>query len=166
MSKVKTADNNYGYVKGDKVYRNTFLDQPEKEIGDVRESPEKSLEYFKDRFKNLELKISKLEDDINQASNKGSFLMKLLHLKEKLLSYNGLGDFESLVSKMEKVREELEVSISENRTRNLGLKKDFMKELKVLMKCPDEKLMEVTEQVIENKNKWVRTGSVDGKKQI
>jgi len=165
MSKVKTADNNYGYVKDDKVYRNAFLDQPDMEIGVVRESTEKSIEYFENRFRNLELKISKLEDDISKASNRGSFLMKLLHLKEKLLKYNGLGDFEALISKMEKVKEELEVSISENRTRNLDLKKAFMKELKALMKCPDEKLLEVTEQIIENKNKWVRTGSVDEKKQ-
>jgi Domain of Unknown Function (DUF349) len=165
MSKEKTAKNNYGYIKGKKVYRNAFLDQPEMEIGVVREGPEKSLEYFENRFQNLESKITKLEDDIRNASNKGSFLMKLLHLKEKLMKFNGLGDFESLISRMEVVKGELEGSISENRERNLVLKKDFIKELKELMKCPDEELVEVTEKVKENKNKWVRTGSVTEKKQ-
>ena len=76
MSKVKTANNVHGYIKGDKVFRNAFLDQPDLEIGVVRESPEKSLEYFENRFENLESKIAKLEDDIGEASNKGSFLMK------------------------------------------------------------------------------------------
>ncbi len=160
MSVDKTAENQFGYVKDDKVYRNAFLDQPEMEIGVVRESPEKSLEYFEERFKNFESKITELEESIGNATNKGSYLMKLVHLKGKLMTYNGLGDFEGLVAKIEVLKFDLDKSINENRVRNLELKKTFLEELKKIIDCPEEKLIETVEEVKENKNKWLRTGSV------
>ncbi len=165
MSGDKTAENQFGYVKGDKVYRNPFLDQPELEIGVVREDPEKSLDYFIERFKSFESKVDSIEASIKEATNKGSYLMKLIHLKEKLATYNGLGDFEALIKRIDVLKEDLDKSINENRVRNLDLKKGFLDELKEILKVPDDQVLDALEKVKENKSKWLRTGSVTEKEQ-
>ena len=71
----------FGHIVDGKIYRKAFLNFPEREIGEVRESPEESLAFFEERFKTAELKVTEIEKQIASNENKGSFLAKLLHMK-------------------------------------------------------------------------------------
>ena len=86
-------DHPYGYIKNTKVYLRGFLGQEDREIGEVKENEASTLKYFEARFEQLKAKVEKLKNDIQENQNKGSFLMKLIHLRESLFESDALGDF-------------------------------------------------------------------------
>jgi hypothetical protein len=88
-------------ISGVKIIRKGFLDVPDREIGEVRESAESSMQYFENRFSIIEQKVESLEKNIEESENKGSFLMKLIHLKEYIAKFDGIGDFERLYRRLE-----------------------------------------------------------------
>ena len=148
----------YGHIVDGKIYRKAFLNFPEREIGEVRESPEESLAFFEERFKTAELKVTEIEKQIASNENKGSFLAKLLHMKSSLGEFDGLGDFESLYKRLEAQEQYLEELIRQNRIRNLEVKKGLLQELELLKE--QFNLREGTEKIKEIRDKWIRTGSV------
>ena len=87
----------FGFVKEDKVYQQSWGDHPEREIGEVRDGDvEKSVQFFQERYADLERKINDVTTKIDETENKGSFLMKLVHLREHLPAHDGLGDYLAL----------------------------------------------------------------------
>ena len=72
----------YGFVKEGKVFRNAFLDFGQREIGEVKDSEESTLTFFSERFNLAQAKVDQVEEKINATENKGSYLMKVLHLKD------------------------------------------------------------------------------------
>jgi predicted ribosome quality control (RQC) complex YloA/Tae2 family protein len=113
----------YGYITDNKVYLKGFLNQPDRVIGEVKEDEASTIKYFEDRFSSLLEKIEALKKDIEENQNKGSFLMKLIHLKDSLLEYDALGDFVPLIEELEKIQVSLEEIIKKNRERNLEIKR-------------------------------------------
>ncbi|UJP65314.1 DUF349 domain-containing protein [Mongoliitalea daihaiensis] len=149
----------YGYIKDNKVYLKGFLNQPDRVIGEVKEDEGSTLKYFEDRFVTLLEKINQLKKDIEENQNKGSFLMKLLHLKDSLYQYDALGDFVPLIEDLEKVQNFLEDIIQKNREKNLEIKKGLILEAQALQHDTDWKN---TSEAFKNlKMRWIKTGPVD-----
>ena len=153
------VSNEFGYVKGDKVYRKGFLDYPDREIGEVKDNDEEtSFQYFVNRFSLIEKKVNDLEDSIQEAENKGSYLMKLLHLKEMLGEFDAIGDYMPLLERLEKHEGTLSELIQTNRERNLEIKKGLITEAEILNEKSD--FDDGVEDFKELKQRWIRTGAV------
>lgn len=148
----------YGYIKNGKVYRNAFLDFPEREIGELREDEETTLKYFEDRFDLAVKKVEDLEQAIEASDNKGSYLMKLIHLRDYLANFDALGDFVPLFEKLDKQEVYLRELIASNRAKNLEIKRALLMEAHGLKESTD--WQQATEAFKELKMKWIKTGSV------
>lgn len=153
----------YGYIKNDKVYLRGFLGQEDRVIGEVKEDESSTLKYFEDRFEQLKEKVAKLKNDIQENQNKGSFLMKLIHLRESLMQSDALGDFEPLINELSQQEEYLKEIIQVNRTKNLEVKKALI--LEAEEKKDDTDWKETTEFYKELKLRWIKTGPVDKENQ-
>jgi hypothetical protein len=147
----------YGYIKDEKVYLKAYLDQEYREIGVVRDGDEVSLQYFVDRFETISKKLDEVAENIQTSDNKGSYLMKLLHMKNSFASYNGLGDFSALIDKIDSLEEEINEYILENREKNLQIKTALFAEVEKVKLETEWK--ETSEKMKELKQKWIKTGS-------
>lgn len=148
----------YGYIKEGKVFRNAFLEFPDLEIGELRESEEESLAYYQKRFENSVAQVATVSEKINANTNKGSFLMKVLHLKETLHQYDAIGDFESLYQQLDSLENELTEYVTANRHKNLQIKTALLEELKEPAKSHEWKSASLA--VKEIQSKWTKTGAV------
>ncbi len=151
--------NPYGFIKGGKIYRNAFLEYPEREIGEVRESEASTIKYFEDRFAMAEKKVQNLEKAVEESDNKGSYLMKLVHMREQLANFDALGDYVVLYNKLDEIEDMLREIIAGNRVKNLEIKRALIAEAEAYENSTDWK--EATDELKEIKNKWIRTGAVD-----
>ena len=149
----------YGYIQDGKIYLKGYLDYDDRQIGEVKESNEATIAYFERRFEHAAKKIDDLQEAVVEAENKGSYLMKLIHLRKYLAEYDGLGDFTALFAKLDKIEDDLRDLIADNRVKNLEIKRALLAEAEEIKDDPDWKA--VTEQLLEIKRKWVKTGSVD-----
>ncbi|MFP4092861.1 MAG: DUF349 domain-containing protein [Cyclobacteriaceae bacterium] len=150
--------NPYGFIKEGKIYRNAFLDYPVREIGEVRESEESTIKYFEDRFQMAENKVKALENAVAESDNKGSYLMKLIHMRTQLANFDALGDYVSLYERLDKIEEDLRDIISKNRVKNLEIKQALLAEAAQYEQSTDWNA--ATDELQEIKNKWIRTGAV------
>lgn len=149
----------YGYVKEGIVYRKSFRNFPDKPIGETKTDEPSSFAYFEERFKMAESKISDLESAVELAENKGSYLMKLIHLKEYLINVDAIGDFEALFLRLEKLEQLLSELISKTRANNLLIKKGLIEEAEKLRGSSNWK--EDTDKFKALKAQWITTGNVD-----
>lgn len=148
----------FGKINEDKIILNRWGNQPEREIGRVRDGDEDaSTHYFVQKFEELEKKISDLEQEIEQSQNKGSFLMKLLHLKDQLATHDGLGDYAALLDRLERHESLLKDIIEKNRQRNTEIKAGLLEEIKAAAEKINWK--EATEEIHDIKNRWIKTGN-------
>jgi len=149
----------FGYIIGEKIYLKGFLGQEDREIGEVKEDEASTFRYFEDRFEAVKQKVEKLKSDIQENQNKGSFLMKLIHLKSSLLTFDGLGDFPVLIKELEGQEAILEEIIQSNRHKNLEIKKGLLEEAETYKESNEWK--ETSEIFKELKLKWLKTGPVE-----
>lgn len=152
-------DSQYGYVKEGKVFLKSFRKFPDRVIGEVKDTEENAINYFTSRFSVISGKVDNLVKNIETAQNKGSFLMSLLHLKATVPLYDALGDFESLLKKLEKSEEGLSALILHNRIKNKEIKEALIEEAKLAVANPDWK--EATRLLVEVNGKWIKTGKAD-----
>ncbi|MDN3669955.1 DUF349 domain-containing protein [Echinicola jeungdonensis] len=149
----------YGYIKDNKVYLKGFLDQEDRVIGEVKENEASTIKYFEDRFEMVKKKVEDLKKDIEENQNKGSFLMKLIHLRKSLMQYDALGDFVPLIKELDQLEDYLSEIIQANRDRNLEIKKGLILEAEALKNETDWK--ETSEAFKELKQRWIKTGPVE-----
>ena len=149
----------FGYVEAGGVWLRPVLAQPARQIGLVKESDEASLRYFAQRFALLHTKVDTLLAKMAASENKGSFLMKALHLREQLLSYDGLGDFVDLHRRLTEVDEAIAVTVAQNREKNLATKLGFIKEAETLSESVE--WISASEKVKDLRQGWLKTGPVD-----
>jgi hypothetical protein len=158
MEEIQWSDE-YGYVRDNKVYLRGFLGYPDRQIGEVKQSVEASVKYFRDRFETATQKVEELHELVKEAQNKGSYLMKLLHLRQYLIEFDGLGDYPALLERLDTLEAELRTTIVHNRGRNLEIKRALLQEAEALGGSTDWK--ETSEKFKELKAKWIKTGAVD-----
>lgn len=149
----------FGYVEADGVWLRPVLAQPARQIGLVKESDEAALRYFAQRFEALCAKVDVLLAKMDANENKGSFLMKALHLKEQLRSYEGLGDFAALHRRLSEAEEAIAVTVVQNREKNLATKLGFIKEAETLRESVE--WVSAGEKVKDLRQGWLKTGPVD-----
>ncbi len=148
----------FGFIEGNNIYLKGWGSYPDRKIGEVKEGDEQSsLAYFEEKFKDLSLKVESLEKDINEAENKGSFLMKLKHLKDSLPDHDGLGDYLPIQDKLSHLEENLHELIKQNRVRNTEIKEAMIEEAKEIEKIIN--WQESTEKIHEIKSRWIKTGN-------
>jgi hypothetical protein len=152
-------EHKYGFFQDGKIYRKGFLGFPDKLIGEVRTSEEATLKYFEDRFEIARKKVETLEQQIEGAENKGSYLMKLIHMRLFLSQFDGLGDFVPLFEKLDQLELQLRELISINRQKNLEIKNALLAEGEEVVNLDD--LDEASVKIEEIKQKWIKTGSVE-----
>lgn len=153
------AEHPFGYIKDGKVFLKPFLSFEEREIGIVKDTENEALAYFENRFKTFEKKIEDFFAAIDAAENKGSYLQKLLHLKELCGSFEALGDFSAIYEKLVEKENALNDLVAKNRLKNLSQKQALLQELELLKDSSD--WINAGEQIKEIKNKWIRIGGVD-----
>ncbi len=151
--------NPFGFIREGKIYRNAFLDFSEREIGEVRESEASTIKYFEDRFIMAENKVTALERAVEESENKGSYLMKLIHMRDHLANFDALGDYESLFKRLDILEEKLRDIIAKNRVKNLEIKRALVAEAEQHEHSTDWK--EASDKLAEIKNKWIKTGAVE-----
>lgn len=155
----RLLEDEYGYVLGDKVYLKSYLDFPDREIGEVRRTPEEAVQYFKNRFSIAEAKVIQLFQQVDEAQNKGSYLTKLLQLRKTLSEFDGWGDFVPFFDKLQTLEVYLRELIVINQKKNLEIKQALIEEMKVVADRTD--WAEATEEIQEIKLKWLKTGPVE-----
>jgi len=149
----------YGYIKEGKVYLKGFLGHEDRLIGEVKEDEASTIKYFEARFQTVKEKVEQLKKDIEENQNKGSFLMKLIHLRDSLMNYDALGDFVPLIEELNGLEITLEEIIKANRKRNLEIKKGLILEAEALMTSTDWK--KTSEDFKNLKLRWIKTGPVE-----
>ncbi|MFD2719215.1 DUF349 domain-containing protein [Hymenobacter monticola] len=149
----------YGYVEAGGVWLRPVLAQPARQIGLVKETDDAALLYFAQRFETLSAKIDALLAKMEASDNKGSFLMKALHLKEQLQTFDGLGDFEALHRRLTDAEDAIGVTVAQNREKNLATKLGFIKEAEALRDTVE--WVSASEKVKDLRQGWLKTGPVD-----
>jgi hypothetical protein len=149
----------FGYVEAGGVWLRPVLAQPARQIGQVKETDEAALRYFAQRFGLLRTKIVTTLATMEASDNKGSFLMKVLHLKEQLTHYDGLGDFEALQRQLMAAEESIAVTVAQNREKNLATKLGFILEAEALRDSIE--WVSASEKVKDLRQGWLKTGPVD-----
>ncbi len=155
-----TLMDEYGYVKDGKVFLKGYLGNPDRQIGEVKRTEQEAIDYFKNRFNIASGKVEQLEKDVEEAQNKGSYLTKLVQLRKKLLSFDGLGDFIPLLERLDKLETVLEDLIKINQEKNLEIKRALLDETRAVTVIGDD-WQGATDLLQEIKSKWIRTGPVD-----
>lgn len=154
-----TLNDEYGYVKDSKVFLKGYLEFPDRQIGEVKRTEQEAIDYFKNRFNIVVNKVEQLENEIDTAINKGSYLTKLLQLQRKLKTFDALGDFIPLLEKLEAKEAYLKGLIDVNQLKNLEIKRALIEDGKAAAAIPD--YAEATDAIQEVKAKWIRTGPVE-----
>ncbi len=148
----------FGTIEDGKIILNPWKDHPAKVVGEIREEGEEyAVNYFQERFAELAKKVEDLETTIEETENKGSYLQKVLHLKESLASYDGLGDFAALDDRLSQLQETLLELVAKNRIRNTEIKKTLIQELKESVEIIGWD--ESTEAVQDVKSRWIKVGN-------
>ena len=155
-----TLMDEYGYVSDGKVFLKGYLGNPDRQIGEVKRTEQEAIDYFKNRFNIASSKVEQLESDVEEAQNKGSYLTKLVQLRKKLLSFDGLGDFVPLLERLDKLEVVLEDLIKVNQEKNLEIKRALLDETRAVQVENDD-WQAATDMLQEIKSKWIRTGPVD-----
>jgi len=153
----------YGYIRENKVFLKGFMGQADRQIGEVKEDEASTLKYFEARYDLLRDKVEKLKTDIQENENKGSFLMKLIHLRDSLMKADALGDFIPLIEELNQEESLLNEIILGNRAKNLETKTSLIAEAEEFKDNIDWK--ETTEEFKELKLRWIKTGPVEKEKQ-
>ena len=159
LTYCRTMEHPYGYIKDNKVYLKGFLGKADREIGEVKEDEASTIAYFEDRFEQIKEKVEKLKSDIQENQNKGSFLMKLIHLRDSLYESDALGDFIPLIEELNQQEEYLNEIIQANRAKNLEVKKALILEAESMKDDTDWKA--TTEFYKDLKMRWIKTGPVE-----
>ena len=149
----------FGYVEAGGVWLRPVFAQPPRKIGLVKDTDEAALRYFAQRFGLLRTKVETTLASMAASENQGSFLMKVLHLKDQLKSHEGLGDFEGLQRQLVAAEEALAVTVAQNRERNLATKLGFIQEAEVLRDSIE--WISASEKVKDLRQGWLKTGPVD-----
>lgn len=148
----------YGYVLDGKIYRKAFMDFPDLIIGELKETEEQTLTYYKERFDLAVGQVEAVKSKIESNTNKGSFLMKVIHLKDTMHEFDAIGDFEGLYATLNALHTELDEYIEANRQKNLDIKTALLVELKEVAESHDWKASSAL--VKEIQGKWLKTGAV------
>jgi len=149
----------YGFTQDQQVWLKPFMNYPARQVGDVKESEDDSLVYFAKRYEMFQEKVNNLLGRIETSENKGSFLMKVLHMKEQVGNYDALGDFEKIYHTLTEAEASINETIKQNREKNLSTKIALIQEAEALSESIE--WQETTDKLKELRGTWIKTGPVE-----
>ncbi|GAA4422863.1 hypothetical protein GCM10023188_00960 [Pontibacter saemangeumensis] len=149
----------YGFIQEQQVWLKPFMNYPARQVGDVKESEDDSLVYFAKRYEMFRDKVNDLLGRIEASENKGSFLMKVLHMKEQVGNYDALGDFEKLYHTLTGAEASINETIKQNREKNLTSKIALIQEAEALSDSIE--WQETTDKLKDLRSTWIKTGPVE-----
>ncbi|MFD2246539.1 DUF349 domain-containing protein [Pontibacter ruber] len=149
----------YGFIQDQQVWLKEFMTYPARQVGEVKESEDDSLLYFAKRFEMFREKVNNLLERIATSENKGSFLMKVLHMKEQVGNYDALGNFEEIFYTLSTAEENINETIKQNREKNLSIKIGLIQEAETLEESIEWK--ETSDKMKELRATWIKTGPVE-----
>ena len=149
----------YGFIQDQQVWLKPFMNYPARKVGEVKESEDDSLLYFAKRIEMFREKVNSLLDRVATSENKGSFLMKVLHLKEQVGSYDALGNFEEMYDILSSTEEEINETITQNRGKNYTIKLGLIQEAEAFQDYIDCK--ETTDKMKDLRSTWIKTGPLE-----
>jgi Domain of Unknown Function (DUF349) len=152
------AENEFGYTQEGKVFIKPYSTYSERQIGVVRGTDQEALDYFVNRFELAISKVAKLETQITEAQNKGSYLTKLVQLRKALVEFDGLGNFMPMFEKLDVLQTQLEGLIGINQIKNFEIKSALIEDAKKIVNVEDWK--QATIDIQELKTKWLKTGPI------
>ncbi len=94
MKEIQWSDE-FGYITNGKVFLRGYFDYPDRQIGEVKLTQEASIKYFQDRFE-LAARKSKTFTNWWIMPRIRDLTSWLIHLREYLAAFDGLGDFPAL----------------------------------------------------------------------
>ncbi|MDI9356862.1 MAG: DUF349 domain-containing protein [Chitinophagaceae bacterium] len=147
----------YGYTKDGKVFRHAFLHHEEIQIGIVKTTEEEAIQYFTKKYDVLSEKINIIEKKISEATNKGSYLLQLIHIKESIQKYKGLGDFIRVYEKIELLEKYLKEIISINKEKNKEAKEALIQELSTLIDHQND-IKHIQKNLKDIRERWIKKG--------
>ena len=147
----------HGYIKDGKVFRHKFLQYEEIQIGIVKTTEEEAIQYFTKKYDILYEKINTLEKKIEETVNKGSYFMKLIHIKESITKYKGLGNFTVLYQKLESIEKYLRELIYVNKEKNKEGKEALIQELSILIDQESD-IKHIQEHLKNIRERWIKKG--------
>lgn len=160
MNKLAEINISYGLIRDNELYRGG-LNGAEPIL--LKEVPEEKVEemiaHYKERFEKVQSQFTELENRILGTENKGSFLAKLVNLKNLLAIHDGLGDYDSMYAKITLYENQIIDIIKSNRQRNTDIKNALLIELEEALKNND--FHEVALAIKDIKLRWLKTGSAD-----
>lgn len=148
----------FGFIINGDIFLSGYSSYPDRKIGVVKESDEATVAYFINKYQLLRNKIEELRQTVRSSQNKGSFLMKLQHLRETLPHYDGLGDYLPLFEMLDEIEGEIKNLVEQNRERNLEIKKALLAEIEPYKTKEDWK--EIIPFYKDFKLRWLKTGRV------
>lgn len=160
--KGATLENEYAYIKDGKVFLKGYMDMPDRQIGEVKRTEEEAFQYFVNRYDIAVSKVEQLENEIEEAQNKGSFLTKLIQLRKRILNFDGIGNFIPLLEKLDSMEVVLQDLIEKNQTNNLTIKEQLIEEARAI--AGSDEWRETADQLQEIRTRWIRTGPVEKEK--
>ena len=149
----------FGYVEDGTVWLRPVLGQPARQIGLVKDTEEAALRYFAQRYESFRTKVEDLLQKMDAAENRGSFLMKALHLKELTMRYDALGDFEILHRRLSEAEASIQQIVVRNREKNLATKIGLIQEAEALRDTVE--WVTASEKVQDLRQGWLKTGPVE-----
>ncbi len=149
----------YGSIQDQQVWLKPFMNYPARQVGEVKESEDDSLVYFAKRFEMFQEKVNNLLERIDSSENKGSFLMKVLHMQEQVGNYDALGDFEAIYHTLTEAEAAINETIKQNREKNLTTKIALTQEAEALSDSIE--WQETTDKLKELRSTWIKTGPVE-----
>lgn len=151
--------NEFGFFKDEKLFLKAMLDFPEREIGELRTTEEETIKYFIERYELFVKEVDDLEETINNTENKGSYLMKILHLQTQLGEAKILGDIAPLHQRLELLKNSINTQIENNRRKNTTFKQAMIEEASAII---DAKMWnEGIERIKEIQKNWIKTGKAE-----
>ncbi|MCC3156295.1 DUF349 domain-containing protein [Hymenobacter sp. 15J16-1T3B] len=158
QTQLLTQARQFGYIEGDQVWLRPFMEFPARQVGQVKDTEDAALIYFAQRFESFRGKVDDLLARIDESENKGSFLMKALHLKEQIGAYDGLGDFTALHERLTEAEEQIRTLVARNREKNLATKAKIIEEAEALHTSVD---WQAGAEVLKDlRQAWIKTGPV------
>lgn len=112
-------------------------------------------QHYTQAFEKFKEKVDDVCQKIDETSNKGSFLVKLIQFEEELETLEAIGDFEALNAQIADYKSQIQELINANRHKNHQQKHVILSSLNQIIQ---ENNWKALDQVKELMHSWVRIG--------
>ncbi len=144
-------------VKDNQIWLNSFLDFESRMVHEGFTSLDETLEVLDAAYKKFMGKVEGVLIKVEATQNKGSYLVQLQNFKKQILEINAIGDFTKVYQRIEGLEKEILVTIEQNRSRNLEIKKALLEEIEIVSASTIWK--KAGEEMNSIRLRWKKTGA-------